>query len=116
MLWRDLWPEPTCHAREGAVGPCERGFLADRPQNGDISVFGHRLQMRLKRNLSTGVDIIYDRGHVNRDVGGTLAVTKPGVGFADRLAYARWVRELSARGEETDAELAKNAGVGPKWL
>jgi hypothetical protein len=40
----------------------------------------------------------------------------PEAGFSDRLAYARWVRQLDRRGEETDAEFARNAGVGAKWL
>jgi hypothetical protein len=44
-------------------------------------------------------------------------VAKPSEpGFSDRLAYARWVRQLDRRGEETDAEFARNAGVGAKWL
>jgi hypothetical protein len=45
------------------------------------------------------------------------SVAKPlEAGFSDRLAYARWVRQLDRRGEETDAEFAQNAGIGAKWL
>jgi hypothetical protein len=37
-------------------------------------------------------------------------------GFADRLAYLRWLRALGRLRPETDGELADAWGVGEKWL
>jgi transcriptional regulator with XRE-family HTH domain len=37
-------------------------------------------------------------------------------GFAERLAYVRWVRSMGRLKPETDAELARAMGVGDKWL
>lgn len=37
--------------------------------------------------------------------------------FAERLAYARWVRQLTTSGgEEFDKDLAARVGVTPPWL
>jgi hypothetical protein len=38
------------------------------------------------------------------------------IGFADRLAYVRWLRARGKRAPETDTEFAANVGVGAKWL
>ncbi len=117
MLRCDLGAETAGDAGKRSARPrMQRSVLAVGARNGDIFVFGHGLQMKLQRKLSTAVDLIYERRTVNSDVRREMAVTKSGAGFADRLAYARWVRQLDARGEETDAELAANAGVGAKWL
>jgi hypothetical protein len=38
------------------------------------------------------------------------------LGFLDRLAYLRWLRNRGRTKPETDAELASAWGVGEKWL
>jgi hypothetical protein len=37
-------------------------------------------------------------------------------GFAERLAYVRWVRQAQLRRYENDRQLAAALGVGEKWL
>lgn len=37
-------------------------------------------------------------------------------GFADRLAYVRWLRNRGRLVPETDTEFASSVGVGTKWL
>jgi transcriptional regulator with XRE-family HTH domain len=37
-------------------------------------------------------------------------------GFAERLAYVRWVRQARLRRYENDRQLAAALGVGEKWL
>lgn len=36
--------------------------------------------------------------------------------FSERLAYARWVRQLVSTGAETDSDLATRAGLSYVWL
>lgn len=36
--------------------------------------------------------------------------------FRERMAYARWVRQLSGRGAESDRELADLSGLGYDWV
>jgi hypothetical protein len=36
--------------------------------------------------------------------------------FNERVAYARWVRQLTSRGAETDRELAELSGLGYDWI
>ena len=38
------------------------------------------------------------------------------IGFAERLAYVRWLRSRGRIRPETDTELAASLGVGAKWL
>jgi transcriptional regulator with XRE-family HTH domain len=40
----------------------------------------------------------------------------PDGGFAERLAYVRWVRQARLRRYENDRQLAAALGVGEKWL
>lgn len=37
-------------------------------------------------------------------------------GFADRLAYVRWLRGIGRQAPESDAEFAERAGLGYEWL
>jgi hypothetical protein len=43
-------------------------------------------------------------------------VRVPDGGFAERLAYVRWVRTARLRRYENDRQLAAALGVGEKWL
>lgn len=43
-----------------------------------------------------------------------VSVTKSA--FHERLAYARWVRQLKSRGAESDRELSELSGLGYEWL
>lgn len=36
--------------------------------------------------------------------------------FSERMAYARWLRQLRSRGAETDRELAEGSGLGYEWI
>lgn len=59
----------------------------------------------------TVVESRYDRSRCQASVFKTLQI-----GFRERLAYLRWLRDCGALTPESDGKLADYLGVGVKWL